>query len=154
MTLCCENYPKHVGDPCWKEAECRPDVVYPAFGGSGSILLTCDMVTAKCVEAVLPEITDWLVPCASDFTKKHLNSTSPYGADWDSTCSGGVCAYVVLPGEKCVNQGCTRRCIKDKDCPAGAVCQTMSGCPSPTTVPGYCKPGERDDFGGAGLTCL
>jgi hypothetical protein len=151
LTICRENQPKQPGDPCAAEADCHPNEAVPTSGGASRTYLRCDVELGICVNADAPELEDWLGPCDPTLVSQ-LNAGS-HGAISDPSCSGGLCVFSVPRDQDCVQQGCSRPCALDEECPQGAVCQTPDYCQRAAEPRGYCKPGARDLFG-VGLPCL
>jgi hypothetical protein len=151
LTICRENYPKQPGDACVAEADCHPTVAVPVDGGVSQTYLRCDAGRGICVAADAPALDDWLGRC--DPKLMNQREAGSFGAVSDPTCSGGLCAFYAAWGQGCVQQGCSRLCATDEDCPQGAVCQDAASCPVSDGSPhGYCKPGARNSIG-VGLLC-
>lgn len=144
--LCQEGAPKHAGDACASEDDCRPTQATPNADGSvTSTYLTCDLGQQRCVAAPAPVVADWLSACGP--AVQSYAGTGDRGAVPDETCRGGACVFADDQLAGCLRQGCSAPCTGDQECPPGAVCdfKTFDGT-------GVCKPGARNSIG-YGLSC-
>jgi hypothetical protein len=137
--MCEENRPKHVGDLCADDTDCRPEVAtWDDQGNVTNVYLRCDVDAGMCVARDAPVVADWLATSCGIEPDAFPDSYA-YGVREVDTCSGGVCLF--YEREDCVAQGCTIRCEGDGECPVGAVCDAT-----------VCKPGPPGSIG-VDLSC-
>jgi len=115
---CPQGAPKHPGDACASDADCRP-------AAEGVSRLNCDVGgTATCVEEPRPDApASYGTSCgfANDAFDPYTGATEkvvggPNGGDDCALCQ------VAWNAGGCLRQGCTMTCVFDEDCPEGSVC--------------------------------
>lgn len=137
LDICTENSPKTPGAACTSDPDCLPTrISRDADGGINQTYLRCDPQSRTCVMTEPPTVPDWLGPCDPNVLG-NANRNAAYPAIADPSCSGGICMYSFPEGRACIEQGCTRPCTDDHQCPRGSRCRT-DGFTCERTRPGYC----------------
>jgi hypothetical protein len=150
VALCFEGVPKAVGSPCADDSDCLPT---PATAHPDPTVtnyyLRCNASTRTCEEAPPPTVEGWLQRCGQAVEKEAGSGNSGFVPDL--SCPEHVCEFEARYLQTCVDQGCTRVCDGDHQCPQGAVCQPGAVLQDGVQR-GACKPGARDIIG-IGLMC-
>jgi hypothetical protein len=136
--LCKENAPKHAGDPCETDDDCRPSKATVNGTQISNVYLACDLATGLCVTRAPTALADWKAPCSASVVAPlrgmpNQGSVQLYS---DPGCSAGLC--MAASDGTCVRQSCTKRCRSDDECPSGSQCAGVACDPFSTVSAGYC----------------
>jgi hypothetical protein len=106
---CAEGAPKHAGDSCTTDANCRP----AASDVAGA--LHCDTAAGTCVEQARP-------PAPPHYGESCGLTSVASNTEVVTGTSCGLCHVAADADAGCVRQACTMPCHFDEDCPDGSVC--------------------------------
>ena len=156
MSVCEENRPKRVGDPCEDDSWCQPtSSTVDAANTVYNLYLRCDEESGSCLETSPPVIDNYLSHCG--LTNADANFSTPSsqvpGYAAAESCPSGLC--IVRQSSDCLRQGCTIQCDSATECPQGSTCEAgyrNRGFEPVTVRRGICKPGPLGRMG-PGLTC-
>jgi hypothetical protein len=117
-TLCEENRPRLVGDPCDNDLDCAREE--PPEAGSDRLLLACDAELGTCIASSAKTPDDYLTDCG-------LSSVPGLGVRFGalvnaSDCRSGICLLLYPEVEPSTEQYCTALCAATSDCPTGSSC--------------------------------
>lgn len=153
--FCREHQPKHPGDPCVDDSDCRPlSYSESPYGTTVVTHLACDVAQGACVETDAPVIEGYMDPCG--LTLADIPEALPRDRLWRierSECATGSClmstSAQALDQDGCIPQGCTVRCTGHGDCPQGSLCVDVRGESSfmeSACVPMIARPPYNDLF--------
>jgi len=138
LELCKENVPKHAGDPCETDDDCRPSKATVNGTQISNVYLACDLATGLCVTRAPTTLADWMAPCSRSVVAP-LEGMPDQGSPQlynDPGCSGGLC--IAASDGTCVRQGCTKHCRTDDECPSGSQCAFYTCDAFSSVNTGYC----------------